>query len=92
MWPVWATMKFAQFSICTHEGREASRLRPRPFTALFPTKQKRRHAGNKPNQRPNDNFHRETFREMTGSESGLPMKKPASFHPAFSYSSDGARK
>ena len=40
MWPVGATMEFAQFPICTHEGREASRLRPGPFAALFPTKQK----------------------------------------------------
>lgn len=60
MWPVGATMEFAQFPICTHEGREASRLRPRPFAALFPTKQKRRHAGNKPDQRPNNDFHRDT--------------------------------
>lgn len=62
MWPAGKTVEFAQFPICTHEGREASRLRPHPFTALFPTKQKRRHAGNKPDQRPNDNFHRDTFR------------------------------
>lgn len=92
MRPVGTTMEFSQFPICTHEGCEASRLRPRPFAALFPTKQKRRHAGNKPDQRPNNDFHRDTFREMTGSEYRLPMKKPASFHPAFSYSSDGARK
>lgn len=74
MWPVGATVEFAQFPICTHEGREASRLRPRPFAALLPTQQKRAHAGNKPDQRPNNDFHRDTFREMTDSERGLRMK------------------
>ena len=79
MRPVGATMEFAQFPICTHEGREAGRLRPRPFAALLPTKEKRAPTGNKPDQRPNDNFHRETFREITGSERGLRMKYPCFF-------------
>jgi hypothetical protein len=60
MWPVGATMEFTQFPICTHERREASRLRPRPFAALFPTKQKYAHASNKPDHRPNNDFHRDT--------------------------------
>lgn len=60
MWPVGATMEFAQFPICTHEGREAGRLRPRQVAALFPTKQQHARAGNKPDQRPNNDFHRET--------------------------------
>ncbi len=60
MWPVGATMEFAQFPICTHEGREAGRLRPRPSAALFPTKQTRAHADDKSDQRPNYNFHRDT--------------------------------
>lgn len=74
MRPVGEAVEFAQFPICTHERREASRLRPRPFAALFPMKQERHHAGNKSDQRPNNNFHRETFRETTGSKRGLPMK------------------
>ena len=74
MRPVGEAVEFAQFPICTHEGREASRLRPRPFAALFPTKQKYAHASNKPDQRPNNNFHHDTFRKLTGSERGLPMK------------------
>lgn len=60
MWPAGKTVEFAQFPICTHEGREAGRLRPRPFAALFPTKQERRHARNKSDQRPNNDFHRDT--------------------------------
>jgi len=83
MRPVGEAVEFAQFPICTHEGREAGRLRPHPFAALFPTKQKRRHAGNKSAQRPNNDFHRETFREMTGTCAGYRSSNPARFLSAF---------
>jgi len=76
MWPVGTTMEFSQFPICTHEGGETGRLRPRPFAALLPTQQKHGHAGEKSDQHPNNDFHRETFREITGSEWRLPMKWP----------------
>mgnify|MGYP003347673383 FL=1 len=35
MRPVGEAVEFAQFPIYTHEGREAGRLRPRPFAAFF---------------------------------------------------------
>lgn len=74
MRPVGEAVEFAQVPICTHEGCEASRLRPHPFAALFAMQQKHAHAGEKSDQHPNNDFHRDTFRKLTGSERGLPMK------------------
>lgn len=70
MRPVGTTMEFAQFPICTHEGCETSRLRPHPFAALLPTQLKHAHAGEKSDQHPNNDFHRETFSEMTDTCAG----------------------
>jgi hypothetical protein len=58
-----ATEEIIHLLIFTHEGRKTGWVRPRPLAKLLPPIQKRTHADDKPSQNPNEDFHRDTFRD-----------------------------